>query len=95
MPAPNQTVYGIANVLGVSFKSCPCWKDSFPVPVNSWKKKCTDPTHVDTCEATVRCIGGVNIKYTFACDANEAGAGYIFWDASTGILTVWNWLTES
>lgn len=96
MPEPNQTLYSIANVLGVSFKSCPCWKTVQGLPVNSWKKRCTDPTHADTCEATVRPIGGgANVHYTFACNADADAAGYIHWDAQSGILTVWNWATET
>lgn len=92
---PNHTYYSIPNVIGVSFKACPCWKDVSGQPSGSWKKRCTDPTHVDTCEATVRCVGGIDVEYTFTCNADSNAAGWIHWDAQQSLLTVWNWLTET
>jgi len=90
------TYYNVANVLGVSFNNCPCWKDLDGLPVGDYGKKCTDPASShENCKATVRCVGGVNVKYEFTCDENSATAGFIRKNTATGLIEVVNWVSET
>lgn len=87
---PGQSQYQATGVMGVSCNG-PCWKYTWQGD-GKFKHVCNDQVETEPCTAVIRFTNGDKVKYTFACDANPASAGYVQNDGTY----VWavNWTLE-